>query len=124
MKIQIVLFLALMNLALGLPSLATAAEFVEGEKLLRAGRYDECAKMAAAEIAKGGFDERWWHLKIQAEMARGKFDDAAKTLANGQKEFPSSIALEFAGWKFYRSSGRAKDAALAMSRLETMIVQA
>src|SRR5436190_19154511 len=116
MKTQIVLFLVVTILALRPTSIATAAEFVDGEKLLRTGRYDECAKMAAAEIAKGVFDERWWHLKIEAETARGKFDDAAKTLANGQKEFPSSIALEFAGWKFYRLSGRTKDAALAMSR--------
>jgi tetratricopeptide (TPR) repeat protein len=116
--------LALATLALHSLPCAVAAEFAEGEKLMRAGRYDECAKLAAAELAGGAFDERWWHLKIKVEMARGKYDDAAQTLAQGQKDYPTSVSLEFLGWRLHRISGQDKAAAQSMARLEAMILEA
>ena len=62
--------------------------------------------------------------RTKADVARGKYDDATKTLIDGQKNFPSSIVLEFDGWRLHRSSGRDKEAAVALSRLESMILAA
>lgn len=124
MRRPIVFFLALTAFILQSRARVVGAEIADGEKLLRTGRYDDCAKMAAIEIAERSFDERWWHLKSKAEMARGKFGDARATLAHGQKEFPSSIALEFANWRLRRLSGHDKEANLSIARLESMILEA
>src|SRR4051794_33974487 len=51
---------------------ASDLDLVDAEKLYRTGEYDECAKLAGEETAKGYWSEPWAHWKIKAELARGK----------------------------------------------------
>src|SRR5262249_49357145 len=55
---------------------ARAADLNQAEALYRAGKYDECARLAEQEIAGRGWGERWRSLKIAAELARGKYAEA------------------------------------------------
>ena len=50
---------------------AGAADLEEVENLFRTGRYEECARQAAEEIAGGALGERWDALRIQSELAQG-----------------------------------------------------
>src|SRR3954451_17375308 len=55
---------------------AAADDIEEGYTLFRTGRYDECQRLADAEIRSGFWDERWAQLKIESELARGKDPEA------------------------------------------------
>ena len=59
---------------------AGAADLEEAAKLLRTGRYEECEKQASAALQGGTHSEDWYALKIRAEMARGKYEEALESL--------------------------------------------
>jgi tetratricopeptide (TPR) repeat protein len=105
-------------------SAGSAAEIGDGEGLLRAGKYDECAKMAASEIQKGAWDERWRTLKLTAELARGKDTAALATLEEGLRRFPASVSLRLLGRDVYRFNGRDEEAANALDTIERLVVSA
>src|SRR5262245_51828107 len=89
---------------------ATDLDLGDVEALLRSGQYDECAKKAAEEIHRGLWSERWVHLKIRAELARGKATAALASLEEGLKRFPASVALHLLGREVYRANGREEEA--------------
>lgn len=87
---------------LAFASLLQAAEVAEAEKLFRAGRYDDCATLAAAE--------GWAAWKARAEVARGKLDAAAQTLADARKQSPFDLSLQLLAHDLFRATGQNKDA--------------
>ena len=103
---------------------ALGADLGEAEKLFRTGQYDECAKLAADEIREAGWNERWYVLKIDAEMARGKYAEALKTLGAGRRRFPSGIALRWAGLDVLRYNGKQEDVADELETIERLILGA
>jgi tetratricopeptide (TPR) repeat protein len=100
---------------------ALAADFATVEKLFRTGQYDECARQAEQEIARGQSGEGWWRLKMQAEMARGKDTAAVQTLADARRRFPSNMAMQLTGYELLRSLGRTREASAALAALENQI---
>ena len=80
----------------GVPSVR-AASLTEARGLLRAGKYDECAKMATAAIAEGYYGEDWPLLKIESDMQRGRYSEALKTLDAALGNFKYSVRLRYAG---------------------------
>jgi tetratricopeptide (TPR) repeat protein len=96
---------------------ARAADLDEAAKLFHAGRYDECARLAASEIRRGFRDERWDLWKIQAELARGKDEAALGSLEAALRRFPASVPLRLLGRDVYRYNGRDGD---AQAELETI----
>src|SRR5271165_1287333 len=59
---------------------ARADDLEEAAKLLRTGRYDECEKQASEALQGGDRSEDWHALNIRAKMARGKYEEALKSL--------------------------------------------
>jgi hypothetical protein len=92
---------------------APAAEPTAPETLFRTGKYDEAARAAAAEVASGRAGEASFAWKARAEAARGKFDAAAKTLADARRRSPYSLVLPLLGYEIARAGGREADAAAA-----------
>src|SRR3954463_5728812 len=86
---------ALVWVYVGLASAGTAgaANLEEVENLFRTGRYEECAKQAAGEIAGGALGERWDALRIQSELARGEYQAALDALEVGNRRYPTSLTL-------------------------------
>jgi tetratricopeptide (TPR) repeat protein len=111
-------------LAAGLSGRTAAADWDwdGAEELLRTGRYDECAKLVAAEIAKGVRGEPWWLLKIEAELARGNDKAAMATLREALRRFPASVSLHLLARDVYRYNGRADEASAALDAIERMIL--
>ncbi len=101
---------------------AAAAEVEDGEALYRAGKYDECARMAAEEIAGvGGWSERWRVLKALAEMRRGHYAEAMETVERGMRRFPASINLRLLARDVFRYNGRADAVPVLMEELERVV---
>lgn len=88
-------------------------------ELLNAGKYDECIKGAADQIGKV-YGEGYYIVKVQAELARGKYEDATKTVEAGIKNYSWSIGLRWLGYGAYLHSGdnaRAADMIKEIDRL-------
>lgn len=100
---------------------ARAADPAEAEKLLRTGKYAECEKLAAEEIAKGSEPPAWWVLKIRGEVARGRYDDAGKSIEEARARFPADLVLHLLALDVYRTSGREKEAAEVLKAVERPI---
>jgi tetratricopeptide (TPR) repeat protein len=108
----------------GLASGAGGAEIDEAEQLFRAGKYDECAAMAAEEISGGLWGESWGRLKVRAELARGKYDDAMATARLAVRRFPASVALRWLKRDVDRFQGLDDEAAAELETIETLVVNA
>ncbi len=94
------LWLAIVWCCVAIPSATGAAGAEDPEEttnLLRTGRYDECEKQASAALQGGARGEEWDSLKIRAEMARGKYDEAMKSLKEATGRYPSSLPLFLIG---------------------------
>lgn len=104
----------LLSLFTTLPNPLIAAEVVEAEKLFRAGKYDDCAKTAADELAKPSApsaNAAWWLWKIRAEMVRGKVEAAAASLAEARERHPNDVGILLLGYELARTTGKDKEAA-------------
>jgi predicted Zn-dependent protease len=108
-------------LVLGLFTSAHAADYTDGLKLLRAGQFAECEKLAAEVIADGSDTPDWWLLKIRAQTARGLYTEAGKSVEAACERFPSNLALRWEGHELYRKSGRAKEAAAMLAAVEKRV---
>ncbi len=115
-------------LVLGLafsPAVTAFAADIEGvEKLFRTGRYDEVARLAGAEIEQGAWNERYSELKIEAELARGKYAEAKETLEDALNRFRASVSLRLLGREVYRYNGRPADAANELDAIEQLVLRA
>ena len=97
----------LIPLLLLLSAPVVAADLEEAEALFRTGKYDECARMAAEEIAGvEGWGERWRVLKISAEMQRGKYAEAMDSLERALRRFPASVPRLVVSRRLGRERGR------------------
>ncbi len=113
----------LIALVLALTGLSAVhgADIADAEKLLRTGKYAECDKLIADEMAAGEVSARWWELKVRAEIARGKYDAAGKTIEAGRTKFPNDLAFHLLAHDVYRTSGREKEAKEALAAVQEQI---
>jgi tetratricopeptide (TPR) repeat protein len=103
---------------------ASDLDLGDAEQMYRTGHYAECAKMAAGEIVRGLWSERWAHWKIKSERAQGKSAAALATLEDAERRFPASIALRLLGRDLYRESGRDAEAVTELNTIERLILSA
>src|SRR5438067_13761240 len=80
--------------------------------------------MAAEELKRGLWTERWGHLKIKAELVRGKSAAALATLEEAERRHPTSVTLRLLGRDVHRASGRDADAAAELDTIEKLILTA
>ena len=76
---------------------ARAADLQEVANLLRIGRYEECEKQALAALQGGEEGEEWYALKVRAEIARGKYEEALESLEQATRQHPASLTLFLIG---------------------------
>ena len=81
----------------GEPYLVSADDLREVQQLFYAGNYQACADQIESVFEDGGTDEEWFLLKIDAEMALGRYKAALKTLDHGLEENRNSIRLRWRG---------------------------
>ena len=98
-----------------------AAEIEDAQELFRTGKYAECAALAAAEIDRGSWDEQWPYLKVQAELAEGKYARALETLEAGARLNGRSLRLRYLARSVYLHNGKSERAAAALERLERYV---
>lgn len=100
---------------------ARGADIADAEKLLRTGKYAECEKLAADEIAGGTEFVRWWELKARAEVARGQYEQAGKSIEVGRTKAPYDLAFHLFAHDVYRTSGKDKEAKEVLAAVQRRI---
>ena len=101
---------------------AGAAEWDEAANLLRVGRYEACADRAGSAIEGGARDERWFALRIRAELARGRYESALACLDEASRVHPSSVGLFLLGRDVRRFNGRGAGESTAAAEFERRLV--
>jgi len=74
-----------------------APEWAQAERLFQTGKYVECVDTTTKAIGDGTEQEIWPELKLKAELALGRYGDAAKTLDAALARFPYGIRLRWLG---------------------------
>ncbi|MEQ8785041.1 MAG: tetratricopeptide repeat protein [Pirellulaceae bacterium] len=100
-----------------------AATLAETIALYNAGDYDKCIESCAAAIEDGDFSETWRVLKIEAELAVGKYEDAETTLVAALERFSTSIRLRWIGRDVYRYRGQPEKAKQAVAEIEELVAR-
>jgi tetratricopeptide (TPR) repeat protein len=98
-----------------------AAELEEAEDLYRTGKYSECAALSASEIDRGSWEERWHILKVQAELAEGKYGRALETLEQALDANGWNLQLRYLAHQVHLFNGQSDRAAAALERLERYV---
>lgn len=120
---SVTIYLALC-LTAGIAVDARAADIAEAERLYKSGQYAECIELTAAAIADGDFSETWRVLKIQAELATGRYTDANKSLKLALDRYPASVRLRWIGGDVHRFNGNGELAAKTLDEIAELFSSA
>ena len=101
---------------------AASAEPGAAQERFRTGQYDECIKLAAEAIERSAFPDHLHELKIEAELARGKYAEAMVSIAEALRRFPTSVPIRLLAREVYRYNGRDEDAAAALDAVEKLVL--
>ncbi|NND95731.1 MAG: tetratricopeptide repeat protein, partial [Pirellulaceae bacterium] len=74
-----------------------AAEYTTTRALFLSGKYEEAEALAAEEVEKGTWNERWPRLLIQCQLVRGEYAEALEIYDAAIKRYPTSLTLRMLG---------------------------
>ncbi len=101
---------------------ARGADLATGEALFRSGQYDECATMAAQEIAAGA--EIGWHMVlVESHLARGRTQEALAAVEAAIERFPRSVSLRLLARRARIEAGQDPALASDFEAIEEIIVR-
>jgi tetratricopeptide (TPR) repeat protein len=103
---------------------ALAADVSEANRLYRSGKYVECVQLAGEAIDDGQVSETWRILRIQAELALGRYPDALDTLEVALKRFPASVRLRWIGHHVYLHNGKPDQAKSLLDEIDDLFRRA
>jgi tetratricopeptide (TPR) repeat protein len=100
---------------------AAAADLSEAFTLFHAGKYDECIAATSATIEQGDFSEDWRILQIEAQLALGRYADAADTLKAALERYASSVRIRWVGVDVLRDNGQSEQAEKMLVEIEDLV---
>jgi tetratricopeptide (TPR) repeat protein len=98
----------------------TAAEMAEVEKDLRAGKYQQVAKLAAEQMAENAASEDWAVLEMEALLAIGRYAEAKAAWDKALLRFPNSLRLRVMGIQIVRMNSEPARAAELRSEMDQL----
>jgi tetratricopeptide (TPR) repeat protein len=100
---------------------AQGADLEEARALLRAGQYEACGRLADEELEASFRSEPWSVLKIRAELAQGRDEQAATALEEALDRNSWSLALRLLGYEVFRVQGREDEARELLDEIEGLV---
>jgi tetratricopeptide (TPR) repeat protein len=85
-------------------SSVSAADYGSTESLYLSGKYVEAEKIAAGEVERGIWNERWPRLLIRCQLEQGKYADSLAAYEAAVKRYPTSLTLRMLGVEAMRFS--------------------
>ncbi|GIX05290.1 MAG: hypothetical protein KatS3mg114_1159 [Planctomycetaceae bacterium] len=96
------------------PDLATL------QRLHRSGQYESCIELAQQAIDRRLFGEEWYLLKLSAEQALGRHDEAWQTVQAGLQRYDWSIRLREAGLPIARATDHEDQVPLWLQEISSL----
>ena len=84
---------------------AHAADYDQALQRYHAGQYPEAIEIAAGEVERGIWNERWPRLLIKCLLATGKYQSAVAVYDDAVKRYPTSLTLRMLGRDALRMAG-------------------
>ena len=81
--------------------LASAAEFSVAQQLFFSGKYDDCRRLAQAEVDRGVWNEKWPDILLRCLLTTGDYAQAEDVYQAAIARFKNSIALRMIGHDVY-----------------------
>jgi tetratricopeptide (TPR) repeat protein len=104
------------------PLRASAASVSDVQKLLNTGKYEQAIAACSEAISGFEWDENFWLVKMDAEMATGKYADALKTFENSLQRNSESVRLRIASFDILRANNRPADAQRMLLAIRSLAV--
>ena len=86
-------------------AVASAADFDSALQQYRSGQYEAAAEIAAGEVERGIWNERWPRLLMKCLLATGKYQNAVAVYDDAIKRYPTSLTLRMLGRDALRLAG-------------------
>ena len=83
------------------------ADFRTAAKLFQEGQYGQCVGYTTQAIEDGNYGDRWFALKLRAQLIMGQYSEAEDTLRQGLAVYDRSLQLKWLAIDVLRFSGRA-----------------
>lgn len=104
---------------------AAAVETVaECQQMLVSGKYEDCLNVTTKAVAERSYGEEWPILKIQAELALGRYPEALDSVAAGIERYSWSVRLRQLEYECALANGRKEQAAKALVEVERLVSSA
>jgi tetratricopeptide (TPR) repeat protein len=102
----------------------SAQSLEEARVLLREGKFAECAAMAETETRRSAWQEEWWVIRIQAELAQGKYPQALRTTNDALVTHPLSLQIQLLARTAYLHNGQQAQADRTLADIERFVIAA
>jgi len=103
------------------PAWAAPKDLTECQALFRKGEYQEALKSIDEAIQVGDTQEGSWLLKLQAQVALGKYPAAEQDLQIALKQHRVSVRIRLAGYDIYRLNGKTEAAKGALDEVLDLV---
>ena len=96
-------------------------DYEDAEKLFLAGDYEACEEAVSNALEDGAVGEEWHILKVEVQLAVGKFPDALQSYADGLSDYPNSVRLRWQGRRVYQSNNQPETIESVFKELESLV---
>ncbi len=90
-----------------------ASDLDDATKLYNSGKYEEAEALAAAQVERGIWNERWPRLLIHIQKTRGKYAEAKQVYEDAIRRYPTSLTLRMLGMEVLNYNHLPEEAAEA-----------
>ncbi|MDF1844961.1 MAG: tetratricopeptide repeat protein, partial [Rubripirellula sp.] len=97
-------------LVLSSAMLLVASDLDDATKLYQSGKYEEAEALAAAQVERGIWNERWPRLLIHLQLTRGKYTEAKQVYEDAIRRYPTSLTLRMLGMEVLNYSNLPEEA--------------
>jgi len=122
--IRAIFLMLLVPVAMSANFALAADTVVECQKMLATGRYEECLAATVRALADRSYGEEWPILKIQSELALGKYPESLETITGGLERYSWSVRLRQQEYECALANGKKEQAANALVEIEKLVASA
>ncbi|MDA7979319.1 MAG: hypothetical protein MPJ50_11195 [Pirellulales bacterium] len=98
------------------------ASVSQAEELFRSGKFKEAADMSRQAIDGRAWTERWRHLLIKSELARGRYQQAFEASQEALETFRTSLQVRLLAYEAYLYNGKLEEAEQLLLDVDAMLL--
>ncbi len=116
-------YLLCLAFLIGFAARSESSEIDDVKNFYHTGDYEECIKLAAAQVERGVWNELWPRMLIESYMATGNYPAALQAYEKALERFAESIRLRLLGVRVYRMNNSIIKANEQLAYLDAMLIR-